>query len=85
MKNMKGCLKFTRLLFNVSLKWYKSNYLFQSRIKGKQSKEEILHTMISNDYVRHTNIYTKTYIYEATCEIYMHKTKLAVGYLNFKV
>ena len=43
-------------------------------IKGKQSKEEILHTMISNDYVRHTNIYTKTYIYEATCEMYMHKT-----------
>ena len=60
-------------------------YSNQGPIKGKQSKEEILHTMISNDYVRHTNIYTKTYIYEATCEIYMHKTKLNVGYLNFKV
>ena len=38
--------------------------------------------MISNEYVRHTNIYTNTYIYEATCEIYMHRTKLNVGYLK---
>ena len=57
-------------------------YFNQGPIKGKQSKEEILHTMISNDYVRHTNIYTQTYIYEATCEIYMLKTKLTVGYLK---
>ena len=46
-------------------------YSNQGPIKGKQSKEEILHTMITNDYVRHTNIYTKTNIYEATCDIYI--------------
>ena len=41
--------------------------------------------MITNDYVRHTNIYTKTNISEATCDIYIYIThlfeKLKVNYL----